>query len=68
MRPLTLFSLIGAMVLALITLPLLFIFLPVALGCGTASLLLVLLALPDLVATDQQDDAPDWEVLSSRSA
>jgi len=68
MRPLTLFSLIGAMVLALVTLPLLFIFLPVALGCGMASLLLVLLALPDLVAADQRDDAPDWESLSSQAA
>jgi len=68
MRPLTLFSLIGAMVLALATLPLLFVFLPVALGCGTASLLLVLLALPDLVAADQQDDIHDWEAFSSRSS
>jgi len=54
MRSPTLFLLIGAMVLALITLFTIFFFLPVAAACGLASLLLVLLALPDLVASDKQ--------------
>jgi len=54
MQSSTLFLLIGAMVLALITLFIIFVFLPIAIGCGLASLLLVLLALPDLVASDEQ--------------
>jgi len=54
MRSPTLFLLIGAMVFALATLFTIFVFFPVAIGCGLASLLLVLLALPDLVASDAQ--------------
>lgn len=54
MRSFTLFLMISAMVLALITMFTILVFLPVAIGCGLASLLLVLLALPDLVAADEQ--------------
>jgi len=60
MRSPTLFLLIGAMVLALGTLLTIFVFLPVAIGCGLASLLLVLLALPDLVAADEQYEPQEW--------
>jgi len=45
---------VSATVLALITMFTILVFLPVAIGCGLASLLLVLLALPDLVASDEQ--------------
>ena len=56
MRSSTLVCLLGAMVLALVTLPLLFFSLPVGLACGCGSLLLALLAIPDLVNTEQQAD------------
>jgi len=54
MRSSTLFLLISAMVLALVTLLTIFVFFPVAFGTGLASLLLILLALPDLVAADTE--------------
>lgn len=54
MRPVTFIPLISALVLALITLPLLFTFPPVGLACIIGSLLLAVLAVPGLVENDRQ--------------
>ncbi|WP_424952457.1 hypothetical protein [Deinococcus sp.] len=53
MRPATFVPLISALVLALITLPLLVSFLPIGLACLIASLLLAVLAVPGLVEHDR---------------
>ncbi|WP_456829210.1 hypothetical protein [Deinococcus sp. UYEF24] len=54
MRPLTVFSLFASAVLALLAVPLLFLSLPTALACVVGSLLLALLAIPDLAAVEQK--------------
>ncbi len=53
MRPVTYIPLISALVLALVTLPLLFTFLPVGLACLIGSLLLAVLSVPGLVEHDR---------------
>jgi hypothetical protein len=56
MRSMTLLPLIFALILALLTFPALFIFLPVGLACGLGSVLLTALALPGLVEQDASRD------------
>ena len=53
MRLVTFLPLIGALVLALITLPLLLTFPPIGLACLIGSLLLAVLAVPGLAENDR---------------
>jgi len=52
----TFLSLIGALVLAALSIPLLFAFSPAGIACCIASLLVAVLTVPDLSAHDEQPE------------